>query len=81
MEDGSISSVLLLIALILFHGGMELTYAVLTNVRRNALRERVESGDQTAKRILRLTENVPSCTSPLKFFDAGQVCHRRHCDG
>ncbi|MBK8032138.1 MAG: HlyC/CorC family transporter [Chloroflexi bacterium] len=68
MEDGSISSVLLLIALILFHGGMELTYAVLTNVRRNALRERVESGDQTAKRILRLTENVPQLYITAQVF-------------
>lgn len=68
MEDGSISTVLLIIALILFHGGMELTYAVLTNVRRNALRERAESGEPTAKRILLLTDNIPQLYITAQIF-------------
>lgn len=68
MEDGSISTVLLLIALIIFHGGMELTYAVLTNVRRNAFRERAESGDRAARRIISLTEDIPRLYITAQVF-------------
>lgn len=67
MEEGSIPIVLLLLALIIFHGGMELTYAVLTNVRRNALRERAEQGDASARRILRLTED------PSRLYITAQI--------
>jgi len=68
LEDGSISTVLLLIALIIVHGTMELTYAVLTNVRRNAFRERAESGDRAAKRITRLTDDIPRLYITAQVF-------------
>ncbi|MBE2269001.1 MAG: HlyC/CorC family transporter [Anaerolinea sp.] len=73
MEEGSISIVLLLLALIVLHGGMELSYAALTNVRRNALRERAESDDRpsvrrAAQRTLKLTDEIPRLNVTAQIF-------------
>ncbi len=58
MDEGSLSSLLALIGLILLHGLVELAYTALTNVRRTALKEQSEKGDAKAKRILKLAENL-----------------------
>ena len=58
MEDGSISSILLLIILIVIHGGMEMSYAALTNTRRTALKERADEGDKSANRTLQLSGDL-----------------------
>ena len=59
MDDGSVTSLGVLVGLILLHGLVELTYAALTNVRRPALKEQSEKGDTKAKRTLKLAEDVP----------------------
>ena len=59
MDDASSSSVILLLLLIALNGWMEFSYAVLTNFRRNPLRERSDEGDKKARRTLRLADDLP----------------------
>lgn len=59
MEDGGISTIIIILALILVNGGLQLSYAALTNHRRTPLRERSEQGDRKAKRTVSLTDDLP----------------------
>ncbi len=59
MDEGSLSSLLVLVVLIALHGGVEVAYAALTNARRTPLREQSEHGDKRARRILRLSDDLP----------------------
>lgn len=54
--DDSTASLLLLLILLSIHAIVSLFNASLLNAHRATLRERVEEGDMTAKRILELTE-------------------------
>lgn len=57
MDDGSISSWIALLLLILLHAIITLAYAALKNVRQSTLREQPNSG--TARRVLKLTADFP----------------------
>jgi putative hemolysin len=59
LDDASSYSVILLVLLIALHAWMEFSYAVLTNFRRNPLRERSDEGDKKARRTLTLTDDLP----------------------
>ncbi len=43
----------------MLHGAVELTYAAITNSRRNPLKEQSDTGDKQAKRILKLADDLP----------------------
>ena len=68
MDEGSLSSLLVLIGLILVHGAVELAYAALTNVRRGALKEQSEKGDTKAKRILKLADDLARLSITKQVF-------------
>lgn len=59
MEDGGLSSILLLIVLILLHGALQLCFAALSNYRHTPVRERADQGDQKARRLLKLSDDQP----------------------
>ncbi|NDJ59654.1 MAG: HlyC/CorC family transporter [Chloroflexi bacterium] len=59
MDEGSLASLALLVILMVLHGGMELSYAALTNFRHMAVRERADDGDRQAQRILSLADDIP----------------------
>jgi CBS domain containing-hemolysin-like protein len=59
LDEGSLSSFAALIILIALHSGVELAYAALTNARHTPLREQSERGDKQARRILRLSDDLP----------------------
>lgn len=58
MDDGSLPSALSVLGLIALHALIALAYASLTNMRRANLRERAESGDEQARRALRVLEDA-----------------------
>lgn len=62
MDEGGLSSLLLLVLLILLHGAVELSYTALTNARRVPLREQSERGDQKASRILEVADDLARLT-------------------
>ena len=62
MDEGSLSSLLVLISLIALHGAVELAYAAITNSRRTPLKEQSDQGDKQAKRILKLADDLPRLT-------------------
>lgn len=68
LEDGSISSILILVILIAIHGGMELSYAALTNTRRTALKERADEGDSSANRTLQLSGDLSRLYITAQLF-------------
>jgi putative hemolysin len=51
--------ILLLTLLIALHGWLTFSYAVLTNFRRTPLRERAEASDKSARRILKISDDLP----------------------
>jgi CBS domain containing-hemolysin-like protein len=68
LDEGSLSSLLALIVLIALHGGVELGYAALTNVRRAPLKTRSEAGDKQARRILRLSDDLARLSVTRQVF-------------
>ncbi len=62
MDEGSLSSLLILVGLIALHGVVELAYAAITNSRRTPLKEQSDIGDKQAKRILKLADDLPRLT-------------------
>jgi CBS domain containing-hemolysin-like protein len=52
LDEGSLSSLLILVSLIALHGAVELAYAAITNSRHTPLKEQSDKGDKQAKRIL-----------------------------
>ncbi len=68
MDEGSISSLLVLILLIVLHGAMELSYAALTNTRRTPLKEQSEKGDKKAGRILQVAGDLARLTVTKQVF-------------
>ncbi len=59
MDEGSLSSVLVLVILIALHSVVELAYAAVTNSRRTPLKEQSDKGDKRAARILKLVDDLP----------------------
>jgi putative hemolysin len=57
LTDDSLTSLLVILALIVLRGVLALGYGAISNVRQNVLRERVESGNKSASRVLKLTED------------------------
>lgn len=68
MDEGSLSSLLLLVLLILLHGAVELSYTALTNARRTPLREQSERGDQKASRILEVADDLVRLSVTRRVF-------------
>lgn len=68
MDEGSLSSIAAVAALVLLHGVVELAYAAIMNVRRAALKEQAERGENRARRILDLTENLAKLTSTKQIL-------------
>lgn len=68
MDEGSLSSIAAVAALVLLHGVVELAYAAIMNVRRAALKEQAERGEKRARRILALTENLPKLTTTKQIL-------------
>ncbi len=62
MDEGSLSSLLVLVSLIALHGAVELAYAAITNSRHTPLKEQSDKGDKQAKRILKLADDLPRLT-------------------
>jgi putative hemolysin len=59
VDDPNLSSFAALAALIAFQAWLQFSYAVLINIRRTPLFERAESGERSAKNILRLADDLP----------------------
>lgn len=59
MDEGSLSSIIAILLLIVLYGAVELANAVVSNVRLTPLREQAEKGDRGAQNILKLVENLP----------------------
>jgi putative hemolysin len=57
LTDDSLSSLLVILALIAVRGLLALAYGAISNVRQNLLRERSEDGDRRAARVLNLAED------------------------
>lgn len=68
MDEGSLSSLLLLVLLILLHGAVELAYTALTNARRMPLREQSERGDSKASRILEVADDLARLSMTRRIF-------------
>ncbi|MEP7294344.1 MAG: DUF21 domain-containing protein, partial [Chloroflexota bacterium] len=68
MDEGSLSSLIAVILLIVLHGGVALAYAAVTNVRHTPLKEQAEKGDKSARRILRLTEDPSRLNTTIQLF-------------
>lgn len=68
MDEGSLSSLLALIGLIVLHGVVELSSTAILNVRRTPLREQAENGDRRARRILHLADDLPRLTNSKQIF-------------
>ncbi len=58
MDDGGLSIITLLAALIALSGGLQFSHAALTNHRRTVMRERSEQGDRRARRTISLTNDL-----------------------
>ncbi len=67
MDEGSLSSILALLALVAVHGALELAYAAVSNVRLSPLRDQAEKGDSGARRILRMVEDLPRLNITKQF--------------
>lgn len=62
MEDGSPSSLLVILSLILVHGVLALAYGAFTNIRVNVLREEAEDGNRRSQRVIDLAHENPNFT-------------------
>lgn len=58
-EGGIVSSIALVVALILLHGALQISFSALSNYRRTPTRERAELGDKSAKRLISLSDDLP----------------------
>lgn len=67
MPDAGISPLVLLVIVFLVHGWLEFAHAGLVNLRRTPLRDRAETGDRAARRLLRLAED------PARFVVTKQI--------
>lgn len=59
LDEGSLSSLPLLVGLIALHALVEFAYTSLTNYRRTPMQDRAEAGEIRARRILNLTADLP----------------------
>jgi len=59
LEDGSLSSIALLVGMIALHAALQSASAALSNFRRTPMRERAESGDAHAKSMMSLADDLP----------------------
>ncbi len=57
MDDGDLSSLLILLVLIAVHALITLAYTALVNIRQSTMREEAQDGNQQAGQVLALTEN------------------------
>lgn len=58
MDEGSLSSLTILLLLIVAYALITIMYTALTNVRQTAIREQADSGSVRAKRVLKLLDNL-----------------------
>ncbi|MAS36008.1 MAG: hypothetical protein CL610_18515 [Anaerolineaceae bacterium] len=58
MDEGSLSSLTILLLLIVAYALITIMYTALTNVRQTAIREQADSGGVRAKRVLKLLDNL-----------------------
>lgn len=57
MIDDSLASLLVIFALIVLRALLALGYGAISNIRQNVVRERIDDGNKSALRILKLTED------------------------
>ncbi len=59
MDEDILTSLLYVGLLIALHGSVQFAYATLTNCRWTALKEKDDAGEKSARRTLKLLENLP----------------------
>ncbi len=68
MDDGSLSSLWVLIGLLALHALVMVGYGALTNVRVSQLREQADDGDAVARRILALVDGKKYVTNHFQVI-------------
>ncbi len=68
MDEGSLSSLTILLLLVAAYALVTMTYNALTNVRQTPVREQAESGSNRAKRILYLLDNLVRLNITYQFM-------------